>query len=1466
MAFSFSSSAGGGGAFGGSSSAAAQNAQLGPELQEIQTQEVGFQSIAGDAKIRLLPSPWPQDALPPPTASLLSVASSKGLLVAAGPEGLVIASTDSVRKAYSAEASGESEIRPFQPQLQIPLPQKASHVAFSADENVLVVAAADGSGLIAYDVAGLLQGNTQPALTLGMNGASLRALVPNPTIAELFAAVTTNGELLMANLKSNQLVQGPSGPVLKTGVSCVSWSTKGKQLVAGLADGSASQMTPEGEQKAQIPKPADLEDNQHVSAISWLENNLFFMVYTPNSAPPDEKPPSSYYILTRQPPNNYAFQKLPEVCAPFGMDRCPATQFIGRLRNFEPNLKDVLIVASTPSSDIGLFTRSSKALSTEVDAASITDVFTATSMSEDSRRAAVPMTEDFADTSPIGLAIDLSSKDVVASPLPGEDIKDSVTPLPGILVLNNDGVLSSWWFVYSESIRQQKPYHELMAVKGSQPSQPQQPSTPAPALTPQTPKTGFGQPSFGQPAFGKPSTPSFGTPAALGAGRQPAFGAPSPLGGTKPTWATSGFGTPSQPSAAATTGPAFGSTTPIGGTPAGPAFGAPSAIGQRTPAFGQASSLGTPSAPAFGQPSGIGSFGTPAAKPASGLPSAFGAGSGGGFSSFASSGGFASAAAAQPSGESPFAKAAASDNPFAKSGQTLFGATPTTTSTTTPSGFGLPSSGFALGSSFKAEETTTMDEDKPEREKPSTFSMGSAFGNILNLDQEKEQKPPEPKSISQPPSLFSPPPEPESKPLPPKPETSPLSFPPQTSLFGALPRQAREPEHVPMINGAPISPPESKEPAAPPALPSERSLSESTVKVEPPSPPESAPVPRIAEPPLPPEPTSRATYGPGDTSASSSSISKGSYEEAPLPPDFIPVKKPEPAEEAVIALPEPSDEEDEGADFEDSGEEVSEGEASPVDEEPTVHRVQSLKTSPESSFDEAGADRSPESDVFTKVSLPAQQDQAPRQLFGEITTAQPVFPPPRLQQGGRSRLIPRSPSPIRTALGKLRGDGMRSASAPGAPGRALAQRKVTLESSMLTNQIKPPPEELKDAEQEEKAKLQAQRLALEAQQLDEDVEDEQLRADLARPLSPAPTLDPFLPHQDYTGESLKPGIPGQIEKLYRDINYMIDTLGINSRSLSSYLLFQETAKEPDFGKWLSMLQSEYPSDILDERLLLSEVDKLKAGVEVLDKALLQGKVESLDEKLEKCQQLFSKDLVTLRGQCASIRRTIDVHTDSVAIASAPLSAEQAALQQDLRKASTAVQSKMADLEKDISILRAKIADSSRPDSDVNGSSVSRRGRRPMTRPTVEAVTSTISTMTNMAEKKSGDIDVLEAQLRKLGIDVSGASVAQSPSTRSREASPFLSTPPPKRHSRLPMTPGSRGSVDRSAYHTPESTGAVRFRSSLLSSAGKGGGGNLVVGGGGGEWKAKALRRREMVGHVRNALASRKVHVRGMDEL
>lgn len=195
----------------------------------------------------------------------MSVASQQGLIAAAGPDAVILATTESVRKAFEGSEVGDGGLKPFQPQLRIPMPMRISQLAFSADEKYLVLSAETGGGLAVYEVQALLQGNTNPAFQIATEQLSLRALIPNPTPekGELFALVTTDGKLMMANLKDKNIMTGPNGPVLKDGVSCISWSAKGKQLVAGLGDGTAYQMTPEGEGKAVIPRPPNVDTGDH---------------------------------------------------------------------------------------------------------------------------------------------------------------------------------------------------------------------------------------------------------------------------------------------------------------------------------------------------------------------------------------------------------------------------------------------------------------------------------------------------------------------------------------------------------------------------------------------------------------------------------------------------------------------------------------------------------------------------------------------------------------------------------------------------------------------------------------------------------------------------------------------------------------------------------------------------------------------------------------------------------------------------------------------------------------------------------------------------------------------------------------------------------------------------------------------------------------------------------------------------
>jgi nucleoporin NUP159 len=1426
-------------------------------------------------------------------------------MAAAGPEGVVIIRTDSVRKATFAipkAVDPEDNIKPIDPDLTLPVP-RASHVVFSVDESVLVVSPQDSGGLIAYKVAGLLEGETQPALQIATNNTGLRAVVANPSSesAELFAAVTISGELLLADLKSGGLRNGTDGVVLRTEVSCVSWSNKGRQLVAGLANGRAVQIKPDGTVAADIPRPPTLEENMHVSAMSWLENDTFFIIYTSNDSSSDGMPlPSDYYIVSRQPRTaNFAFQKLPEVLPSFGVDRLPSFQFITRLRNFQPHLQDLLLVASTTSGEIAVVTRADAPLSKDEP---VTGDFTLTSSTDDTRRAILPLSLTGVDTWPIGMAVDLSSKDIILEPIPGDDENPkSATPVPCLLVLNHEGALSSWWIVYADSIREKTAYACLVTAGDSLQTRQSQMQTPDPATTQITattqpanppsagfgqpafgnsafgsaspPSTGFGQSGFGKPGFGpatpfaKPATSPFGGPSTTPSfgGGPPSFGTPSSLGNAKQSWTSTGFDSAKPQQGGSGFGkPAFGTATPIGGTPT-PTFGTSSGFGARPSPFGQpaVSSTSTNSAtPAFGKPAGLGPRpGTPFGGASSKSPFASLTGNEtkpSGFSQFSGSRGFSDLKPDHSTGGSPFAKPGG-DFGFSKASEpSVFGNKPA-------NGFGFhsakPSQGgnlfgeggttFKLGSSFKGDGTAKDDLPKPSDGGP--FSFSSGLGDLLSEskkslspthdreaemdeseapgDKDAEQAQNQPvsetaqapeglRSLVTPPSTVM---QSKATPAPPlsnlfgtstKPDTTPetaqtnkdqpaakndVKTPPSATILFST---STQPNTTPALvqNSKPgwsfgdlssTTPKESPEAKTLPFESKEKDPEQTpTIKPEPPSDDDTQDLSAIPEVPLPPDPTSKTSYTAGDTSASSIN-SKTPSDDAPLPPDSLRTKSTTDHDGDEAELPEDGDL---SSEYDGSAEDASE-DISPIDD-PSEHTEQ-IHTSPESSSGRGGEntqDLSPTGELFTKITPLDPSQKSSRPLFGEI--GGPVFLPPKPQES------PRSPSPIRHLLPKelLRTEASRSVSAPSRPS-AIDIRRAEASKSNLSNQklstgtFRQKEEERFAAAAEARAKAEAE----EALQLEDD-EDERLRAELARPVSPSDELGAFLHHeQGKFDDGTKSGIPGQIERLYQDINAMVATLGINARSLSAFMLYQQS-QEPN-NDWPGILNSATPLDSLNDDWVLGDIMRLHEGCDVLQKLLEGNKIGDLAAILQQCQDLLSTDLLQLKNKLISMRKTIHAKSDSETAFSAPLSAEQASLQHDLRKASTSVRTMLVQAEQNLTMFRAKLAEASRsPSANVNGTSKGSIARTSsQKKPTVEAVTNTIAKMTAMAEKKSADIDVLEAQLRKMGLG--GGSVSGSRQTSVEPNGTPQKTAAMMSSSVLVRTPASTAG---SIYHTPDS--------------------------------------------------------------
>ncbi|KAL8780053.1 MAG: hypothetical protein Q9213_006643 [Squamulea squamosa] len=1358
----------------GNAAAGSPSTQIGPELEEIQTEALGFQSLAGEAKLRLVP-PWPAEALPPSTSSLLSIASGKGLLAAAGPDAVVIAGTEVVRKSFADKDAGDGNVKSFTPQLTLNLGTRISQVAFSADESFLVLSAEQGGGLAAYEVQSLMQGNTQSAFQIATNGTALRMLLPNPTPerAELFAAVTVNGELLIANLASRQFMSGPQGMTMKDGVSCVSWSARGKQLVAGLANGICYQMTPEGAGKAEIPAPPDIEGDQHVSALSWLENDVFLVAHTTSTQDEGMIPATTFRLINRhsqsqpQPQISYMYQKLPEPVAPFGLNRFPPYQFIQRIRNFPPSLSDLLVVASSVSTDVGLLTRSDTPLASDVDAERITKVFTTTTMANDTRRAQLPMGDDLSDTSPIGMALDFSATEKVPRPLPNEEMDESAGPLPALMILNNEGLLASWWIVYAESIRQGTTYPGL-TVAG--PAQVQEQSTKSAFPFADSAAQGTSAP-FNSNAFGtapaQNTSSSSNSTSAFGSNltSQSAFGASSALGSKPSPWGT-GAATSSPPQNTGSTfgKPAFGSSTPLGAATGGAAFGAAGGLGNRPSPWGAPSAGTQATGSAFGQTANLGMGAGSVFGGSNANASANTQQSGGGFASFATGPGFAAAAASQSGGESPFAKAGQGAS-FRSGMETdsVFSGSPKKSEAAPTSLFGGGNLGgpFKLGSTFKGDGTSSTDAPKPAITVNNSL-FGSDFTSNLG---DAQRQPPAPESkeadmtedgnVSEQ-EVMSEASQDEKEPATPaaQPRQSLFGFqqtaPPITGrLFGTQAQSRTTPAMV--QNSTPASNPATE------AAPTSTTPEDTPKKVEDIARPsiENTPPPIKAGPedesssgvseavpkgPLPPDPTSKDSYSPGDTSQSSASGSKVSNDDAPLPPDFLPSKsKQNTAEsnpEEKVPLPEedmsPSDDEGSGIDV---AKEIS----------PTTDPTQTPKITPGSSFG-AALDKSPEG-LFSSRGQPDAQSK-PKTLFGEVGRSSAIhFPPPTKPQES-----PRSPSPVRLAqlaTDSLRPDNARSVSAPNGSLKTSVSRKLGHKPSTAVADTQPSIEQQRKREQELLDELRARQQEEERQALD-DQEDEEIRRLLEMEIEPTTVLEDFIAHEDYHEEESKPGLPGQIEKVYRDINSMVDTIGLNARNLEAFVVGHTELCHQD---------GRSQDDLEEPDWCLGEIDDLLEIENQISSQIEDSRIPDVRTKLLELRDL-RQDLQRLKSRQHDIMKVVAARNDNEKVEAAryaPLPADQALKQKEIRAAFKKIQELTGEAEKKVLELRTDLSSQETNSND-----------RLTKKPTVENVMNTIMKMTNMVEQRSGDIDVLEAKMRKLRIPM-------AVSNGSRENSPFASS-------------------------------------------------------------------------------------------
>lgn len=1079
-----------------------------------------------------------------------------------------------------------------------------------------------------------------------------------------------------------------------------------------------------------------------------------------------------------------------------GPTRGPPIRYsVARLRKWEPVLNDMLIVAGTNSTDIAVLTNSSEHIAS--DQKTVNEYQKAGLI--DSRAAAVPrmsLGED-GESAIIGEALDLSSRDKVERPAARlEEIDESPTPLPAYLILTHEGILAGWWVVHDQSVQEGKAYPGLTYLdqKNDNAATPAKPA----------PTSAFGQPVSSTPAA-QPSS-VFGQPSAT-------------FGATPPKFGASGFGS-TTPAFGKSTQPAFGqSSTPGFGKPSVPAFGAPSQPGMAAAGFGSRQSpWGAPSQASASQ-TPTGSF-TSNAGDASGF-SKFGAKSpaaGSAFSSFGSTGG-QSGFSALSQQKSAFGGAVQQKSPFSGLGEqksafsggsggfkglstepSFGGSTVTIPSGTgsslpswagTPASqgsvFGQPTSSFGsnIGSETSDAQNRERDEATPTPQPPPSqaknvfglpsngFKLGTTFqGDGTSKDDIKKP------AASSGGSLFG---GGFASTLPPATPDKPNQG---KGLFNASTTPATQPKSSTPLSFA-VQSVESSTPKA-------TSKEEAVVPEEAPLPPDfttyKAPKTDDDLPPL-------AGSPPVKVEAPGSSVSSG------------PLSDEDEAEN--------EDEDDsQGGKEDDDGIDVEEDDGGDDTEEPSPSDAARRARTSQSGFAlQHSVNQSPRILPAAPTPPPARGPfpgqtpfgHAPFGGFGQPPKASPLsfgqsaVAPGPAPTGGAFKQAPSFPPPNRPQRALRSPSPVRSASTSALSG--IRREPLPMPGSSLGVSSQQPPKP-------PTPEPQVSDLV--------DNEDERIRRELESEVEPSRNLDAFLARQEYSGVSAgKTGHAAQIEIVYRDINSMVDTLGLNWRSLKAFIDYH---KQPQQGGELNraaleeVLEQGIEGPWFDNRTF-AEIEILKNLEDELAQELDRGRVQDAKGKVRQLHRLL--------GEQARMSTKVNEYRRHTVLArengdgfdgrrKAPLPTELAQQQKALRQEHKRLLEQLGKAEEELILLKTKLASRHAESGKLTAM------------PTVDAVKATIKRVTGIVEQKNSQITLLENMLSKLSVK-DGRPNSSSPrqpatprrSRRARDAQSPFATPPTnasrmslRELNRKAMTPDMDEKSTGTGYgffYTPEGT-------------------------------------------------------------
>ncbi|KAK9369919.1 hypothetical protein V1509DRAFT_645146 [Lipomyces kononenkoae] len=379
------------------------------EFPEEETENFGFMALGKDAVLTV------DNALEDPAGSsnLLAIANGRGLFAIAVSGGFIVNQTSTLRDKFADPDKTLAGLVHH-------IPEPVQFLTFTSDERHLIVVGQAG-GMAWYFVDNLRQQDAKPRGFF--KKGPLLDIKCNPRNGTSVAVLAGNRNVYHIDLPTSSLTTVSSGQA-----SSFDWAANGQQLVVGHTDGVLIQHTISGETLTQIAPPPDIQD-KFIIFLLWIELDRFLAIYSKPPAPNVHE--YELFVITRE-PNKITYSKIFDSCPPFGLTSRQGWWYSVTIRNWSrEKLPYLILLASSPSIDIALMTEKHTFY-----------------LLDDTKRASLPFHKD-KDTSPVGVALDLTATDHVLNPKPG--VEDSPA-LPILWVLNNVGQVKAWNIVWGEGV------------------------------------------------------------------------------------------------------------------------------------------------------------------------------------------------------------------------------------------------------------------------------------------------------------------------------------------------------------------------------------------------------------------------------------------------------------------------------------------------------------------------------------------------------------------------------------------------------------------------------------------------------------------------------------------------------------------------------------------------------------------------------------------------------------------------------------------------------------------------------------------------------------------------------------------------------------------------------------------------------------------------------------------------------